>query len=503
MFNGAPATYADIAAGAVFERTRQNEAIDLLANGTALILTVTGAAGVGKTTFARQIMLALLRRGVQAWEHRSNFPFEHHPWIGVESELRATGRTGVLLLDECTHFLRQTNLLADYLAGTERAALRMVLTANSAQWAPRMKSPNIFAKGTSVEFSRLEDPELNSLINLVEHNPGIASLVHNSFKRLARPRQFQNLRQKCGADMYVCLKNIFENENLDTILLREYDELSHPLQESYRYVAALESVGMRVHRQLLIRMLNMQPMQVSAALAGLSGIVDEYDIDPREGIYGWSTRHLVIARKITEYKFSNLPELTKLFEVIIDNLNPTVPVELLSIRDICDTEFGIGRLADPKIRQTFYRRLIETAPGERIPWHRLIREMLNDGNFEDTEYVIRNAEEAVGSDSPIDRYKVRLLILRAERTEGIADSDRLALLRRAYELATNNVDRYKWDKLSYVTLCDVAVLLIQRGESEHVLEEAINRMREASNRILDPDMIRHVRRFEQIQARTR
>src|SRR5690606_23329565 len=188
-------------------------------------------------------------------------------------------------------------------------------------------------------------------------------------------------RQKCGADMFVCLKNIFANENLDTILLREFDELDEPLQEHYRYVAALEAVGMKVHRQLIIRMLHMPPHLVSAVLAGLSGIIDEYDISPDEGVYGWSTRHIVIARRITNYKFSSVPELTRLFGEIIRNINPAVPIELRSIRDICDQEFGIGRIGDPETRKYLYQQLTEIAPAERIPWHRLIRELLESGNF--------------------------------------------------------------------------------------------------------------------------
>jgi hypothetical protein len=166
--------------------------------------------------------------------------------------------------------------------------------------------------------------------------------------------------------MFVCLKNIFANDSLDNIILREFEELVDPYKEYHRYVAALESVGTRVHRQLLIRMLQVQADQVAGALAGLSGIVDEFDINPKQGIYGWSTRHIVIARKITDYKFSSVVELEELFDKIIDNINPAVPVELQSIRDLCDTEYGIGRLATSATRQKLFRRLIKIAPAERI-----------------------------------------------------------------------------------------------------------------------------------------
>ena len=491
MFNGGPATYADIASDTTFERHPFGAALEAL-TGIKNSIAIVGAAGVGKTTFARQLGSNLCLQRFPVWEHRSEFPFQHRPWLQVEKHLRDLGTRGFLILDECTHFLRQTNLLIDGLSEIEESALRVILTANSAQWAPRLKSHNVFRNGIEIHLSRLEESEIYSLLNLVDHNVSVANLVHDKFKSLHREQQFNELRRKSSADMFVCLKNIFANESLDMILLREYDQLHEEYQDYYRYVSALEAIGTRVHRQLLIRMRSIPPQHVGNVLNGLTDIVEEYDINDDQGIYGWRTRHLVIARKISEYKFSSVPELIRLFEAVLDHLNPTVPLEMRTIRDICDVEFGIGRIGDGETRKGLYKRLIEIAPGERIPWHRLIRELLQEGNLDETEYTIRNAEYAAGSDAPIDRYKVRLLIVRARRTEGISGIDRTALLRKAYELALNNIDRHKRDKYSYYTLCDVACELIRHGESTYLLDEAVARSQEASDRILDPEMTRRI-----------
>jgi hypothetical protein len=500
MFNGGPATYADIQIGATFERAALGLAIQAL-TGPCPVAAIVGPAGVGKTTFGRQLLKALSDQGYGAHEHRNDFPFQSHPWLAVEADLRSKGEKAILLLDECTGYLRQTNLLVDYLATRPDPSLRVVLTANAAQWTPRIKSPAIFSHGKIIELSRLDDGELNSLINLAEFNRPVSELVQTEFKRLSRTDQFGRLRLKCGADMFVCLKNIFDNDSLDNILLTEFNELDEGYQEYYRYVAALESIGMRVHRQLVMRMLGLPAEQVATALANLSGIVDEFVINAKEGIYGWSTRHVVIARKITDYKFSSIVELEALFNRIVDHINPAVPVELQSIRDICDAEYGIGRLADNAIRQRLYRKLIDLAPAERIPWHRLVRELLISDSLDEVEYVIRDAVEAVGADAPIDRYRVRLLVARAQKTAGISDGDRVALLRRAYELADRNISRHKHDKHSYRTLCGVALELVQRGETAHLLDEAIATMREGSERILDPEMLRDIRHYEDLRAK--
>lgn len=502
MFNGAPATYADIGAGATFERALTPLLNDQLNDRNVATIAIVGAGGVGKTTLARQLLTLAVDAGRLGFEHKIDFPFLSQPWIALEANLRANGTKAVLLLDECTRYLRQVNLLAEHLTDIPDASLKIVLTANAAQWGQRLKSSSLFTRGRVYELSRLVDQELHSLVNLVQFNRTIAGLVQSQFRGLGRAAQLARLKERCSADMFVCLKNIFANESLDNILLYEYEELPPASQEHYRYIAALEAVGLRVHRQLVVRLLGLQADQVASVLHGLKGIIDEYDINAREGIYGWSTRHLVIARKITEYKFSSLDELNALFKLIIKNINPGIRTELQSIRDLCDAEFGIGRLGDPETRQGLYRDLIGIAPGERIPWHRLIRELLEQERLEEVEYMIRDAIDAVGQDAPLDRFKVRLLMARADLTKGIAAGDRLAILRRAYELASSNAERHRSDKYSYRVICDVAVKMIERGESVQILYEAIARMRHAATEILDPDMDRDIRRFEDIAART-
>lgn len=502
MFHGGAATYADIRCGATFERTRASEVAQNLKAGSKLVLTIVGAAGVGKTTFARQLMSEICATGVSCWEHRSDFPLDHKAWLRAESTLREKNRRGVLLIDECTNTLRQANLLIDELARLESPSLQIILTANAALWSPRIKTPNIFSRGTLVELSRLDDPEIHSLLNLLDRNSEVASMVRGTFRSQPRSQKFSALRQRCAADMFVCLKNIFESDSLDMILLREYNELDEPVQDYYRYVAALESVGARVHRQLVLRLLNLPADRVGSILESLSGIVDESVVSERDGVYAWATRHLVIARKIAEYKFSSLPELISLFEKIIDSANPTVAMELQTLRSICDTETGIGgRIGDLAERRKLYSRITQVAPGERIPWHRLIREDLMAGDLEGADHLIRTAEEAVGSDAPLDRFKVRLLIERADKTVGISRSDRVALLRKAYELALSNIKRHRYDKISYSTVCDVAVRLVERGESIHLLDDAIEKLTVGSELILDPDMVRRISYYQDIRNR--
>jgi NAD-dependent SIR2 family protein deacetylase/GTPase SAR1 family protein len=503
MFHGGPASYADIRSGATFERALKDRIFEQIDRQQNSVIALVGAAGVGKTTFARQLLTKFHDVQYFAWEHRSDFPFHHQDWIGVEADLRANNKRGVLMLDECTNAMRSTNSLVDHLSKLEKPALALIVTANAAQWAPRMKSPHFGAQDVQYELSSLQNSEIYSLISLVEHNPQVASLVHADFKRQRREEQYNSLRQRCGSDMFVCLRNIFANDSLDVILLQEYDALEDGLQEYYRFVAALESIGTRVHRQLVIRMLKINPTRVASLLDGLTGIVDEYSINDKNGIFGWSTRHPVIARRITQFKFSGAEELSKLFSLVIENLNPAEPLELQTVRAICDTEFGIGRIGDAETRRNLYSQLTTLAPGERIPWHRLIRELLNASDYETTEYVIRDAEEAAGVDAPIARFKIRLIVARALNSRNISKSDRLAMLRHAYEEAMRNTEHNRFDKYSYSVLCDVAVEVANMDGGSYLLDEAIKHMRDASARILDQEMDKRLHHYERTLARLR
>ena len=146
--------------------------------------------------------------------------------------------------------------------------------------------------------------------------------------------------------MFVCLRSIFASENFDDIILREYADLEPNLQDIYRYVAAMENAGVKVHRQLLIRLLSIPASAISSALAGLTDIISEYDVNVKEGIFAWRARHNVIANIITRYKFNDTGKVIALFEQVIRNLQPTYDIEVRTIRELCNIDTGIPSIPD-------------------------------------------------------------------------------------------------------------------------------------------------------------
>lgn len=500
LFNGGPASYSDIQSGLTVERSPCHGLVDELCLTSKRFLTIIGVAGVGKTTLARHVVLQLHKKGSLAWEHRSDFPFRHAEWVDVEHLLRQSGQRGVLLIDNCPEFLRQINLLTDKLCREDDPALTVVMTAGSSQWLPRTKTSNLFKRGFVEKLSTLSELDIEAFVNLLAAQAAIRVLVDPEFATMTRAAQIRRLRYRCAADMFVCLKSIFASDALDAILLREYAALNPDLQDVYRHVSVLEAAGTRVHRQLIIRLLNIQADNVKALLSLLEGLVEEFDISQEDGLYGWQTRHSVIAATIARYKYANQDELFELLRSVAASLNPTVYIELRTIRDLCSDQ-GIGRLADSHRRLELYQALISTAPGERIPRHRLIAELLKMGDLNGAEHAIRAAEREVGLDSPISRYGVRLALERAFLTPGIMDEDRKALMYQASSLALKGIDRNRVDKYAYFAYADVGTALAERFAAYDVLDDAITRMQQAAEFILDPHFLTELAALEQSRQR--
>ena len=501
LFNGSPATYADVAAGLTIERAGELGMVSALESRARASLVIVGVAGVGKTTLARRVVHALAKLGWRSWEHGPEFTLQERDWLRVEQKLRDNNERGVLLVDDCPPMLAALNGLVTRLSELDDPHLAIVATAPRALWSSRIKSPAFFSRGDIEMLSELADADIYQLIGLLDRQSQIGNLVEKSFANLSRGDKFRRLRERCEADMYVCLKNIFATVGLDDILLREYAELGDSLQDIYRHVAALEASGTHVHRQLVMRLVGIEASDIEPMLELLGGLVEEYDVAPSEGLYGWATRHRVIAETITRYKFSGMDERFELLTHVVANINPAVRMERATIRDLCNSEFGIRGLGSREQQIALYRGLVEVAPAERVPRHRLIKAFLDLEDMELASQAIRDAEKAAGIDPPIAGYKVRLALMRAEKTPGVMPEDRRAMLRDAERLALIALERFPTDMHAFVTYGDVGIAVARRFKDTSVLSDATNRASEAAEILLDPRLADGVVRLRREMAR--
>lgn len=496
MFNGWPAAYSDIQAGLTFERNIAREVADYFETEGSLCAVLIGAAGVGKSTAARQSLQLMRMAGFRCWEHKVDHTLNIEGWLNVARSLSSNGFVGALFVDDAHMHLLTLNDLVDRLTADNNAHLKIVAASTKNHWYPRIKTPNFYKHGQEFKLSKLSQEEIERLLNLIERQPEVRELVEETFSGFNRQERRRRLIDRCQADMFACLRNIFAVEAFDDIILREYATLHPREQEIYRHVAAMETAGVRVHRQLVIRMLGIVAEDVKPILNYLEDIVQEYSIDETIGIYGWKCRHPIISGIITKFKFKDIDETIALFEKVIDKISPSYEIEIRTIRDLCNLDGGLARIPDKAIQNRLLRKIISHAPGERVPRHRLIRNLIDQGAFEKADTEIRVFNHDFGSDGPVHRYKIRLMIARAVHTPGILEEDRIAILEQARELAVIGVERYPYNKNILTAYAELGIEYFRRTGSYEFFDEAINQLKLAEDRLGDPDISATISRFE-------
>ena len=496
MFQGWPATYADINAHLTFERSCSKNIESTLQNDCFICAAILGASGTGKSTLARQVMLQLSKKTYHCWEHKGNHKLLPNEWRKVATHLSSKDDRGILFIDDAHIHLYELNDLIDLLAADELVSLKIIITSARNQWNPRVKTPNIFTKGQQYVLQKLDDKEIENLLSLVDSSPDLRPLVEDCFSGFSRIERKRRLTVRCASDTFVCLKNIFASEQFDDIVLREFAELDEDHREIYRLVAAMESAGINVHRQLVIRLLCIPALEIAASLVKLTDIIHEYTISEREGIYGWKGRHHVIMDIITNYKMKDKEEYYNFLEKIIDHIIPTYDIEIRTIKQLCAFDSGISRFPDKHLRNRLLRKMISKAPGERVPRHRLISYLIDLNELDKAETEIRLFEKDFKLDGPVQRFRIRLLLARAERTPGILDEDRRAILEKARELAVNSIDRFKDNKYLLRTYCDVGIEYFKRTGELSVFDDAMTKMKDAEERIGDPEITKTIIKYE-------
>lgn len=497
MYNGWPASYGDIAAGLTFRRNVADAICQEFDNPDIFVGTILGPSGVGKTTAARQVLSSLMAKDYRAWEHKADQHLRVADWVRVSQRLRMQHEYGVLFIDEAHADLPQVNDLIDKLSSDTPQHLKLLLVSSKHHWGPRVKTPAYFNVGREFSFNRVQDDEIDRLLTLIETNDPLRRLVEETFSGFNRVERRRRLVERCSADFFVCLKNIFSSDKLDDIILREYAGLNEASRDIYRFVAALESAGVRVHRQLVIRLLGISAGHVAAALVHLEDIIEEETQSEREGIYTWHGRHAVIMNIIARNKFYDTEKRFDLFSKIIDGISPTYDIEIRTLRELCNIETGLATILDKKDQNILLCRMMSIAPRERVPRHRLIRNLIELEQFDPAEAEIRLFEKDFGrSDGPVVRYKINLTAERALRSRGLMDEDRAAIITEAAEMAAAAVRRFRSNKAILTAYCEVGLAAARLTGSSNIFDRAIAEMKEAEEKIGDPDISRLIANLE-------
>jgi SIR2-like domain len=500
MFAGWPANFADINKGLTFERSVSITMTAQAQGGESICLTLVGASGVGKTTAARQVLTALSKQGISCWEHRVDLTLDSGEWVALAHALAKDDRRGALFVDDAHLHIREVNELVDGLAKADLTALVVILASSRNHWKPRIKSPNIYKRGNLYILSKVDGAEVERLLSLVDTNADLAKIVETGFSGFSRTEKRRRLTDRCESDMFVCMRNIFASESFDNIILREFADLQEQFQDVYRLVAALENAGVKVHRQLIIRLLGVPMQSTMALLENMTDIVTEYTINDKRHIYGWRGRHPVISAIIAKYKFGETDKVVALYDQVIDTAMPSYDIEVRSLIELCNVYTGIPKLPDKAVQNRLLRKIVSLLPGQRVPRHRLIRNLTDMGHYDQAQTEIRIFETDFKIDAPVTRLKIELMIARATESDGILVEDRLAILDQAKNLAVAGTERHPNSSGVFSAYCKVGINILRYSGERSAFDDAMTKLRKAADRLADPEMSSFIRHFERLEA---
>ena len=488
LFYGAPATYEDIRRGYTFARDVETE----LHASKNPIISILGAAGTGKSTLARRLLVEHFSFQAHVFEHRSEIPLVARHWTDFEATLRQANESAVLLLDNCTQYQNQVNRLANGLPTD--SSLRLLLTSETASWRVRQKHPRLFSDSQTIVLSVLSHQELAGLLRIVTNTAELRQHVEPAFLQKKYHTQMRQLARRCSADMFVCLKSLFSSESLDDIILNEFAGLDQPYQDIYRLTCALEAAGSSPHRQMILRLSGLAPSMISGSLDVLEGLIHEAERSTSPGVFLWKSRHEVISNIVSTYKYSNPEDLYELLSTAIKTANPTYFEEVKMLRDVCNSDRGIRAIPDDARRIELYQLIAETVPSDNVVRHRLVSELLRTNKLGDADAEISRAIDEIGLDPPLQRYKAKLLLGRAGNP-AIQSVDRRAMIDAAITEAQRGIERFPDNKYMYFVLADAVEEWYYETQEHGRVEWVRHELQSAYERLLDPDLTRRIHRL--------
>jgi len=487
IYNGRPAGYPDIESGLTFRRDIEDEVGNRIESGSKIVCLV-GTAGTGKTTAARRILLEFSKNDIFCWEHYPHIDLDVDFWVDTNDRLKEAGRTGILFVDDITRYQRRANELIHALPSKSSAGLKVLATAEIAQWNPRQKAKEFFEDGGPISLSSLSDAELQSMMQLATEQPSLSRLLDKYFSKVRPENKLGVIRARTEKDMFLALRLLFENESIDNILLSEFDRLTEDSQYIYELVSGLQAAGLTVHRQLALRIMNVPASSVGDSLRELEGLVFEREVSPRDGLFVWETRHPRIAEILSTYKFASDSQIYELLDKAVRNANLSEPLERHFIADLCNRDRGIKSLSDAHDRMVLYQTIIEKDPMSRVARHRLVYELMRLNDLDGADVQIREAENTIHLDPPLQRYKALVALKRARQIADRSSRDAKAAIEKAATLAREGVRLFPDSKYQYLAFKQIAETANEMMGESDLLRESVLLLRGGFRRLLEPEL---------------
>lgn len=165
-------------------------------------------------------------------------------------------------------------------------------------------------------------------------------------------------------------------------------------------------------------------------------------------------------------------------------------------------ETGLPAIMDKAQQNILLRKMISVAPSERVPRHRLLRNLIDMDQFDQAETELRIFQDDFRLDGPAVRYRIVLATARAVRSPGLMDEDRIVLIEKAREIASAAASRYPMNKGILIAYCEVGIETAKLTGRPEVFDTAMAELKVAEDKLADPTIsvavVRLTRRMSNI-----
>lgn len=143
---------------------------------------------------------------------------------------------------------------------------------------------------------------------------------------------------------------------------------------------------------------------------------------------------------------------------------------------------------------------MSVAPRERVPRHRLIRNLIALEHYDAAATEIRVFEKDFRIDGPTARYRIDLSVARAIHSKGLMEEDRIAILQRACEAAASTVAKFRYHKAVIGAYCEAAIEYLRLTGDYTFFDAAMFELRAAETKLGDRHITQMISRFEAMVA---
>lgn len=381
------------------------------------IISVTGAAGSGKSTMAKRAAIMLRSHGhLVFWSNADSSIPEH----SFQNALNLLPARAIIFVDNANAI--RTNLV-QYLkiaaAAKERPIFVILDRANRSEFFEKQ-----LAKDYPVTFFKmplLSGADINNLLDKLQDHGLLGKL-----QAMPRDRQAKEFSVRAGKQLLVAMREATLGADFDTIIANELEDLqADEIRIVYLAACLATAAGYGITTEQIIGLTDLSPAECLALLdGGLKGVVVEMG---KAGL--WFARHRIIAEVVVD-KLASRDLLKQAYKRLLESLSRDLPRPVKTsgrvfrlYRDVINHNVISKRFRNSILdAREIYEAVRPYCEHDQHFWLQYASLELEYGELSFAEVYIASAEALAPYDNFVQNTKASLLYQKALQTDRLQEA---------------------------------------------------------------------------------